>query len=110
MNEVVNQVFSSSLVLLTGVMLGLSFYSGLWWTTHKVIGDAWSPWWFIASFIVRTSVVMAGFYLVAGPNWRNLLICLCGFLIARLMVALSLRSMANKDIHNLQTGDKHHAP
>ncbi len=110
MNEVANQVFSSSFVLLTGVMLGLFFYSGLWWTTHKVIDDTWSPLWFIASFIVRTLVVIAGFYLIAVPDWRKLLICLCGFLIARLIVSLSLRYMANKAIDNQQAGDNHHAP
>jgi F1F0 ATPase subunit 2 len=36
--------------------------------------------------VVRTVVVLAGVYLVAGESWQRLLVCLLGFLIARLLV------------------------
>jgi len=110
MNELANQMLSSSFVLLSGVMLGLFFYSGLWWTTQKVIGDAWSPHWLLASFLLRTFVVMSGFYLIAVPDWLNLLLCLSGFLIARLLVSCVLRLSASEISDHRQTRSHHHAP
>jgi F1F0 ATPase subunit 2 len=42
--------------------------------------------WFGASMLLRTGIVLAGFYLVAVPDWKRLLLCLLGFIIARQIV------------------------
>lgn len=110
MNETISLLLNAGLVLFTGILLGSFFYSGLWWTTRKVIGESWAPVWFITSFAVRTFVVSTGFYLIAGPDWRNLLICLCGFIIARSMVSVALRSRVNGDVDDQKIESKHHAP
>ncbi len=39
--------------------------------------------WFLGSLLVRTSIVLAGFYVVSGGRWDRLLACLLGFVIAR---------------------------
>ena len=110
MNEMVNQILSSSFVLFTGVMLGLFFYSGLWWTTRKVIVNARSPLLLLGSFVLRAFVVMSGFYLIAAHDWKNLLICLSGFLIARLLVSCVLRLTKSDMTDNRQIRSHHHAP
>jgi F1F0 ATPase subunit 2 len=42
--------------------------------------------WFIGSMLLRTGIVLAGFYFVGGGQWQRLLGCLLGFVIARFLV------------------------
>ena len=72
--------------LLMGVLLGGMFFGGLWWTAQKGISSNRPVLWFFGSMLLRTSITLAGFYLVARGHWERLLVCLLGFLIARLVV------------------------
>lgn len=72
--------------LVTGVVFGAVFFGGLWWTVRKGAVCRRPALLFVSSFLVRTSIVLAGLYLVAGGHWRRLLACLLGFVIARLIV------------------------
>jgi F1F0 ATPase subunit 2 len=38
------------------------------------------------SLLLRTGVALSGFYLVGRDSWERLVVCLAGFLIARLIV------------------------
>ena len=70
----------------TGVVLGAFFFGGLWWTVRKVSACQRPVMLFLSSFLLRTSIALAGLYLVAGARWDRLLACLLGFVIARLIV------------------------
>jgi len=35
---------------------------------------------------LRTAIVLGGFYLVSGADWKRLLLCLLGFIVARFVV------------------------
>lgn len=109
MSETVNLIMDSSIPLIAGLILGLFFYSGLWWTTHKVIDDSWSPIWFIGSFVLRMSVVGSGFYLIAAPKLSALLLCFLGFMLARLLFTRILQRIPENRLIT-QPGDSHHAP
>jgi F1F0 ATPase subunit 2 len=74
------------LALLIGVWLGAIFFGGLWWTVQRAFSSTQPALWFLGSLVVRTSVVMAGFYFVARDNWQHVPVCLVGFVAARLMV------------------------
>lgn len=82
MNEVLHLVPA----LAIGVLLGTIFFGGLWWTVRKGLSSKRSALWFSGSLVLRISIVMVGFYLIAGGHWERLLACLCGFFIARLVV------------------------
>ena len=41
---------------------------------------------FLASLLVRVGVTLAGFYLIADGHGQRLLLCLGGFVVARLAV------------------------
>jgi F1F0 ATPase subunit 2 len=110
MSEPLSLTLHLGMTLLAGFVLGVFFYAGLWWTTRRVIVDAWSPLWFIASFVFRMAVTITGFYLVAVPDWKNILMCLLGFLIARLIVSLTLQRTFTNDQQLPQTKSRHHAP
>ena len=72
--------------LLAGVLLGTFFFGGLWWTIRSSPPSQWSGLLFTASLLIRMAVAVTGFYLVSHGEWRKLVACLAGFLLARIAV------------------------
>ena len=87
-----NEALSLVQALVTGALLGAMFFGGLWWTVQKVVSSQWPALWFLGSLLLRTSIALAGFYFVALGHWERLVVCLIGFVIARLIVARLIRS------------------
>ena len=81
-----NELLQMALVLIAGMSLGALFFGGLWWTVQKGLSARQPALWFGSSLLLRSAIVLAGFYFVGGPDWQRLLVCLLGFLIARLIV------------------------
>ncbi|MEP7294928.1 MAG: ATP synthase subunit I [Burkholderiales bacterium] len=77
---------ASVMAVLAGVALGLMFYAGLWWTVCRAATFRWPGLSMLASLLLRMSVTLGGFYLVAGGDWARLLLCLAGFVLARAAV------------------------
>ncbi len=81
---------SLTLSLLAGAFLGAIFFGGLWWTIQKALTSGSPALWFVGSLLLRTCLVLTGFYLVSQGHWSRLVACLLGFLIARLIVVKRL--------------------
>jgi len=81
-----NDPLSMILALVTGGLLGGLFFGGLWWTVHKLASSKRPALWILGSMLLRTSLTLAGFYLVARGHWERLVACLTGFIVARLIV------------------------
>ena len=81
-----NKVFACLVALSAGAGLGIMFFGGLWWTIRKGVSFHRPELWFLFSMLLRTSIVLAGFYFVAAGHWQRLLLCLSGFIVARLIV------------------------
>ena len=81
-----NETLTLVLVLVTGVLLGVMFFGGLWWTVRKGVSSKQPAFWFFGSLLLRTSIALAGFYFIARGHWERLLVCLLGFVMARLIV------------------------
>ena len=81
-----NEPVSLASALVTGVLLGAIFLGGLWWTVCQGLSSKRVARWFLSSLLLRMGVVLAGFYLVSGGHWEQLLLCLLGFIMARLVV------------------------
>jgi F1F0 ATPase subunit 2 len=79
-------VFTWFLALLVGLVLGGFFFVGLWWTIQKGLTAKHPALWFLGSILVRTAVVLVGFYLVSDGKWERMLACLVGFVLARFIV------------------------
>jgi len=73
--------------LLAGFGLGVLFFGGLWLTVRALPKSRYPAALMLGSFWGRTAVVVAGFTLAIGRRWQNALVCLVGFLIARLVLA-----------------------
>lgn len=94
------------LAMLAGVGLGLIFFGGLWWTVRKGMASRQPALWFMGSLLLRMAVLLGGFVLVSGGDWRRLLLCLLGLAIGRLVVTRLTRSQAHDD----STAEMPHAP
>jgi len=81
-----NETLRLAPVLVTGVLLGAMFFGGLWWTVRKGVSSQRPALWFFGSLLLRMSIALAGFYFASGGHWERLLVCLLGFVTARLIV------------------------
>lgn len=81
-----NETMALVLALVAGLSLGVIFFGGLWWTVRKGMASSRPALWFLVSFLLRMGIVMAGFYFVGQGDWHRLVVCLVGFVIARLLV------------------------
>jgi len=79
-----------SLDFLAGLVLGAIFYGGLWWTVRRISAGA-AGLWLVGSFLVRTLLALAGFYVVARGAWAGAAVWLAGFIVARIAVTRIVR-------------------
>jgi len=75
-----------ALALLAGALLGVLFFGGLWWSVQKGVASERPALWFLGSLLLRTSLILAGFYFVSQGHWSRLVASLLGFVIARVVV------------------------
>jgi F1F0 ATPase subunit 2 len=81
-----------------GVLLGAIFFGGLCWTVRKGVTAKSPALWFLGSSLLRMGIALVGFYFVARGDWKKLLLCLLGFLVARVIVLRLTRS--NKETNH----------
>ena len=62
-----------SLALMAGLLLGVMFFGGLWWTVQKGVSAKNPALWFFGSLLLRMSIALAGFYFVSGGHWERML-------------------------------------
>ncbi|HET7831797.1 MAG TPA: ATP synthase subunit I [Gallionella sp.] len=103
-----NDVVQLALTLLAGGGLGILFFGGLWWTVQKALVSPRPALWFFGSLALRTGIVLGGFYVVAGSDWRWWLACLAGFALARLVVIRFTRRLSVSSKRTIT--EAHHAP
>jgi F1F0 ATPase subunit 2 len=99
--------FGLVLALVGGVLLGLVFFGGLWWTVRKSVSSRQPALLFFGSLMLRTGMAVAGFYFIGRGHWQRLLMSLLGFVIARLAVT---RLALGAEEPNYPTQAASHAP
>ncbi len=104
MNETLALVLSGA----AGLLLGAIFFGGLWWTVNKGVSSQRPALWFLGGFLVRMSTTLTGFYFIGRGNWERLLVCLLGFVAARVIVTWMTRSSGTYRIR--QAREVSHAP
>ncbi len=82
MNEILNLI----LAFILGLALGALFFGGLWLTVKRAVTAKIPALWVFGSLFLRISITLMGFYFIASGGWQGLLVCLAGFIIARVIV------------------------
>ena len=93
-----------ALSVVAGTLLGGVFYGGLWWTVRRGLLSRQPAVWFLASLVARTAVALLGFYAVFRGDWRRLVACLAGFVLARILVPRLTRIPPEPPCHPLKGG------
>ena len=79
-----------------GMLLGTLFFGGLWFTVKKAVTAKIPALWIFGSFILRIGIVLVGFYFIGLGDWKKLIACLIGFIIARFVVIHYTKSIDEK--------------
>jgi F1F0 ATPase subunit 2 len=104
MNEIPNMV----LPFIVGWLLAILFFGGLWFTVKKLTASKMPALLVLGSFIVRVGIVLIGFYFIGSGDWKKLIVCLIGFIVARFAVIHYTKSMDEK-IVQIKKGAHHEA-
>jgi F1F0 ATPase subunit 2 len=91
-----SELFSSAPAFAAGLFLGAFFFGGLWWTVNRGVSSPRAALWFLGGMLLRMSITLTGFYLVGGEDWQRWLLCLLGFILARLTVTWVTRPPARR--------------
>jgi len=83
------------LALAAGGGLGAAFFVGLGWTVNRLARSGRPGTLLAASFVLRMTGAVAGFYLAARAGGKPLLACLLGFMLARVVVTRLHRPKAS---------------
>jgi F1F0 ATPase subunit 2 len=94
MNETVYMV----LAWIAGLVLGTFFFGGLWFTVKKAVSAKIPALWIFGSFFIRIGITLVGFYFISSGNWKKLLVCLAGFIMARFLVIHFTHSMEKRQL------------
>ena len=92
----------------SGGGIGAIFFGGLWWTVQKGVSSKQSALWFLGSMLLRICIALTGFYFIYGGHEERLLVCLLGFIIARIIVTWLTGSPLEQ--HNAPAKEIGHAP
>jgi F1F0 ATPase subunit 2 len=84
------------LALVAGFGLGLFYFGGLWLTVRRIPTTRHPALLTLGSFVGRTLLTLAGFYLVMDGRWERLALCLLGFLAARTVLVRKWGPIARK--------------
>lgn len=77
-------VITVAVGLVAGVMLGLVFFGGLWWTTQRLAASSQPGILVSVSLLVRVAVLAAGLFLLAQVGNAALLAAVLGLLVTRI--------------------------
>ena len=97
-----NELLFLAPALAAGVLLGAIFFGGLWLTVRKGASSKQPALWFFGSLLLRMGIALAGFYFVSGGHWERLLLCLLGFVMARLVLTWLTRSSGESQTPSAQ--------
>lgn len=66
-----------------GFVLGLAYFGGLWWTVARTTSGRSGAWLLPVSSLVRTALLLGGFWYISHGQASGLVACVAGWLLAR---------------------------
>ena len=103
-----NEILYMVLAFFGGLVLGTLFFGGLWLTMKKVLTSKMPGLLFSGSFLIRAGITMIGFYYISLGHWQRLVICVIGYIVARILVMRITKQLDAKQIQ-LTTGGQYEA-
>ncbi|MET3980992.1 F1F0 ATPase subunit 2 [Mucilaginibacter sp. UYP25] len=86
------------IALIGGLILGILFFGGLWLTVKRTLGSPYVALWLLGSSLIRTGIVLTGFYFMAQGSLLQLLVSVAGFIAGRLLILKLTRQIEQKQV------------
>ncbi len=86
MNLLFHTLFPDFLTFTLGLILGIFYFSCLWFTVQHLTHTQHPVLLIVGSGIGRLSVALLSLYFIVGGDWERLIIALLGFLLARTLL------------------------
>ncbi len=83
------------IAFLTGVLLGVVFFGGLYFSVNRMVDMKHPAVFMIASLIIRMLIVVLGLYLIRGDNFYNIPLALLGIILARTLLTSWVKKKEN---------------
>ena len=83
---------------LIGLLLGILYFGGLYYSTKKFNKVKRPALFMILSFIIRMGILLIGFYYLAKIDYRNVLIGLVGVILVRVIMVLKVKESNSKSV------------
>jgi len=75
-----------ALAFAAGLLIGSFYFLALWLTVRHLPKARFPAVLTLGSYLVRSAISMAGFYLVMSGCWERLLVSLLGFIVMRFIL------------------------
>jgi F1F0 ATPase subunit 2 len=85
-------------VLIGGLILGILFFGGLWLTIKRTLGSPYVALWLLGSSLLRTAIVLTGFYFIAQGSLLRLLVSVAGFIAGRFLILRLTKQIEQKQV------------
>jgi F1F0 ATPase subunit 2 len=83
------------LAIFAGALLGILYFGGLWYTVRQMHQVERPVLLFTGSFLVRSVLTLAGFFLVSDGRIERLAACLISFFVTRQILFRLVRTEGN---------------
>jgi len=74
-----------------GVVLGLVFFGGLYWSVNKLPRVKYPGLLMVASMLVRMAALLIGLYFLMAGNMKNLLAAVVGVMLVKFVMIARVR-------------------
>ncbi|MFO7320261.1 MAG: ATP synthase subunit I [Chloroflexota bacterium] len=74
-----------------GIACAAFYFGGLRWTLQRVATRSGAAKYLLLSFLIRSVIVLAAFYLAANGRWQHVLASMAGFLLGRTVMLYRAR-------------------
>ena len=81
-----------------GLLLGVIYFGGLWASVQHLLVFEAASLLFLLSFVIRSLIVLAGFYWVMDGYWERLIAAGAGFLMVRMVMTQQVRRELNSEV------------
>lgn len=89
-----------SMALAAGVVLGAGYFAGLWLTVCRLSNTPSPCRFYSVSLLLRLTLVLGGFYLLAAGGYGDLLAAGVGFMLSRQLWLIAKRSRPAQPVRN----------
>ncbi|MBV1757055.1 MAG: ATP synthase subunit I [Dethiosulfatibacter sp.] len=81
---------------LGGILLGIIFFGGLYWSVNQLTKVRYPAALMIVSALVRMGIILFGVYLLADNNIKNILAILIGIILVKVIMIFTVQKKSAK--------------